>query len=171
MTSNEITHPHGAIVQPLIEFTCTAPLVYEYGTEVKGELENQRKQSQLNLRDSLIWRITFPVWSMRSVPVPNQYPTAKVFESTAAMASYFLDVRIVLCGVIHDLVKKNSSSFYENEIRGIYKRREMAVEKRERWGRRQREREGNMESLRKGAKKGDRERMRGKEGDTEDKNE
>ena len=47
----------------------------------------------------------------------------------------------------------------------------MAVEKRERWGRRQREREGNMESLRKGAKKGDRERMRGKEGDTEDKNE
>ena len=49
----------------------------------------------------------------------------------------------------------------------------MAIEKRERWGRRQRERGGRKhgESQRKGEQKGDRERMRGTEEDTEDKNE
>ena len=61
-----------------------------------------KENNQNIICDSLIWRIKFPVWSMRSIP--SKYPTAKVFESTAAMALYFLDVGIVLCGVIHELV-------------------------------------------------------------------
>ena len=49
-----------------------------------------------------MWRITFPVWSMRSMPPSAS--TAKVLGSTAAMTQYCLDVGMVLCGVIHDLV-------------------------------------------------------------------